>query len=55
MHPDLMDEFYGIDGVHVWCKEHQTGAGNPLDEESDSDITSTANRQQEQHMHHEAV
>ena len=50
-----MDEFYGVDGVCVQCKEHQTDAGNPLDEESDSDIMPTANHQQEQHMHHETV
>ena len=46
-YPDLMDVFYGIDGVCLQYKEHQTGAGNPLDEESESDIMSTANCQQE--------
>ncbi|KAI9568349.1 hypothetical protein HD554DRAFT_2022330 [Boletus coccyginus] len=65
IHPDLIHEFYGVEGAPL---QRSSGAGNPTDEESGDDesdgddnqmpedrIADFINRQQQEHVHHEAV
>lgn len=53
----MIEQHYGVDGVHVSRPPHQTGAGHPEDEEDPegAQITDTITSQQRQYVHHEAV
>lgn len=37
VHPDLINQFYGVWGAHVLRRDNQTGAGHPADEEDSDD------------------
>jgi hypothetical protein len=60
IHPDVIEEHYGVHGHPASQWPHQTGAGHPANEEDDADeespnIIESINDQQWQHVHHEAV
>jgi len=60
IHPDVIEEYYGVHGFPASRRAHQTGAGHPADEEDDADeesptIVESINDQQRQHIHHEAI
>ncbi|KAG1854302.1 hypothetical protein C8R48DRAFT_599092, partial [Suillus tomentosus] len=60
VHPDVIEEYYGVHGRPASRRPHQTGAGHPADEEDDvdeqsPDIIESVNDQQRQHVHHEAI
>ncbi|KAG1742892.1 hypothetical protein EDB19DRAFT_1633588, partial [Suillus lakei] len=61
IHPDVIEEFYGVHGHAATRRQHQTRAGHPFDEEdSDNDeeppnMTQAIADQQRHHIHHEAI
>jgi hypothetical protein len=64
VHPDVINEYYGVHGHMRTQQRHQTGAGHPADEEdsdSDSDdedpntMVQAINNQQRHQIHHEAI
>ncbi|KAG2338330.1 hypothetical protein BDR05DRAFT_978182 [Suillus weaverae] len=64
VHPDMINEYYGVHGHTTTQQHHQTGAGHPTDEEdSDSDSNDkhlntmvwAINNQQRQQICHEAI
>ncbi|KAG0696814.1 hypothetical protein DFH29DRAFT_1071949 [Suillus ampliporus] len=61
IHPDVIEEYYGVYGNTMTRRQHQTGAGHPIDEE-DSDnkeeppnMTQAITDEQRHHIHHEAI
>jgi len=60
IHPDVIEEYYGVHGRPASRQPHQTGAGHPADEEDDADeqppdMIESINDQQRQNIHHEAI
>jgi len=64
VHPDVINEYYGVHGHTRTRQRHQTGAGHPADEEdsdSDSDdedpntMVQAINNQQRHQIRHEAI
>ncbi|KAG1719498.1 uncharacterized protein EDB91DRAFT_1240573 [Suillus paluster] len=64
VHPDVINEYYGVHGHTTTRQRHQTGAGHPADEEdsdSDSDgehpstMVQAINNQQRHQIRHEAI
>jgi len=57
IHPDVINEYYGVHGAPARRHPHQSGAGHPADEEGsdDDNITGYVADQQQQHVHHEAI
>ncbi|KAG2336494.1 hypothetical protein BDR05DRAFT_1005822 [Suillus weaverae] len=61
IHPDIIEEYYGIYGHVATRWQHQTGVGHPMDEEDSDDgkepqdIAQAVNNQQRDHVHHEAI
>lgn len=64
VHPDVINEYYGVHGHMTTRKHRQTGAGHPADEEdsdSDSDnehpetMEQAINNQQRHQIRHEAI
>jgi len=63
IHPDVIEEYYGVHGRTVSRQPHQTGAGHPCDEDSDDGededrvphIIESINDRHRRHVHHEAV
>ncbi|KAG1844626.1 hypothetical protein DFJ58DRAFT_664735, partial [Suillus subalutaceus] len=63
IHPDVIEEYYGVHGDTATRRQHQTGAGHPMDEEDSDDdddeepqnIVQSINDQQRDHVHHEAI
>jgi hypothetical protein len=60
IHPDVIEEYYGVHGCPASQQPHQTGAGHPADKEDDADeqlpdMIKLINDQQWQNIHHEAI
>ena len=57
IHPDVINEYYGVHGAPVDRHSHQSGTGHPVDEEGsdNDDVAGYVADQQQQHVHHEAV
>ncbi|KAG2108924.1 uncharacterized protein F5147DRAFT_576369 [Suillus discolor] len=61
IHPDVIEEHYGVYGHVATQWQHQTGAGHPMDKEDSDDgeeshnIVQAVNNQQRDHIHHEAI
>lgn len=59
LHPDIIEEHYGVDGPPSVRQPHQSGAGHPADEDDDvigeADVAEAIVNQQCQHAHHQAV
>jgi hypothetical protein len=63
IHPDIIEEYYGVDGPPLVRQRHQSGAGHPADEDDNGDgvtidqasVTKAIIDQQHQHACHEAV
>ncbi|KAG2088635.1 hypothetical protein BD769DRAFT_1309248, partial [Suillus cothurnatus] len=64
VHPDVINEYYGVHGHMRTRQRHQTGAGHPADEEdsdSDSDdedpntMVQAINNQQRHQIRHKAI
>ncbi|KAG1768506.1 hypothetical protein EDD22DRAFT_772093 [Suillus occidentalis] len=61
IHPNVIEEYYGVYGRVATRRQHQTGAGHPMDEEDSDggeepqDIAQAVNNQQRNHVHHEAI
>ncbi|KAJ8580247.1 hypothetical protein M405DRAFT_753501 [Rhizopogon salebrosus TDB-379] len=57
IHPDVIQEYYGVHGCPASRQPHQTGAGHPTDEDDEDtpDIIEAINDQQRCHVRHEAI
>ncbi|KAG1832282.1 hypothetical protein F4604DRAFT_1911559 [Suillus subluteus] len=61
VHPDVIEEHYGVHGPTTTRRQHQSGAGHPIDEEeSDNEeeplnMVQAINNQQRHQIHHEAI
>ncbi|KAG1734515.1 hypothetical protein EDB19DRAFT_1639040, partial [Suillus lakei] len=61
IHPNIIEEYYGVDGHTATQRQHQTRAGHPADkEDSDNDeepqnIVRAISDEQRDHIHHEAI
>lgn len=61
LHPDIIEEYYGVYGQTTTRRQHQTGAGHPIDEEDSDDddetpnVAQAINDQQRHNIHHEAI
>ncbi|KAG1847639.1 hypothetical protein DFJ58DRAFT_663184, partial [Suillus subalutaceus] len=61
VHPDVIEEYYGVHGPTMTRRQHQSGAGHPIDEEeSDNEeeplnMVQAINNQQRHQIHHKAI